>query len=267
MAHSRKSSSLIKQTSKPILPCKFRLNVLPIPLIAMIAGFTMIPWADDVWNVLYHFLRALPIEDFLHTGNQWATEGVVITLLATIWFLDPAKRKYLGVLLIAILINSTVVETTKQITGRARPTYGVRMGEEEKAELEQFIELNPGTKVSTEATDQWMWLDFPRPIFDHDFSSFPSGHAAGGFVISAFLALLYPRGRWIWYILAILCAAARVEKRRHYPSDVFVGAGLGFLIANIVYSSPWAVRMGAKFEPLMHYLYQKTIDGRHRMRR
>lgn len=66
-------------------------------------------------------------------------------------------------------------------------------------------------------------------------NSFPSGHATT--VFSAFIAfaLLFPKYRYIFLILAIVIASSRVVLTVHYLSDVMVGALLGTLTSYILY--------------------------------
>jgi len=64
-------------------------------------------------------------------------------------------------------------------------------------------------------------------------SSFPSGHAAGAFSIATVFAHRYAKHRWVpWvaYALAGAISFSRVPNLAHFPSDVFVGAVLGYTI-------------------------------------
>jgi undecaprenyl-diphosphatase len=63
----------------------------------------------------------------------------------------------------------------------------------------------------------------------HDFS-FPSSHAANTFAAGVFLALRFPRLRWI-LVVPIVVAYSRVYVGAHYPLDVVAGAALGAAIA------------------------------------
>jgi membrane-associated phospholipid phosphatase len=60
--------------------------------------------------------------------------------------------------------------------------------------------------------------------------SFPSGHAAGAFTVAAVFSNYYG---WKWgvplYTAAGLVAVSRVEKGKHWPSDVAAGATIGLL--------------------------------------
>lgn len=66
-----------------------------------------------------------------------------------------------------------------------------------------------------------------------DANSFPSGHAAVGFGLFAALAWNYPRGRWLFLLLAVSAALQRVATSAHYPSDVCFGAAFGLVGATL----------------------------------
>jgi hypothetical protein len=64
-------------------------------------------------------------------------------------------------------------------------------------------------------------------------SSFPSGHAAGAFAVATVVATRYHSHRWVpWavYGFATAVSFSRVTTSAHFPSDVFLGAALGYTI-------------------------------------
>jgi membrane-associated phospholipid phosphatase len=64
-------------------------------------------------------------------------------------------------------------------------------------------------------------------------SSFPSGHAAGAFAVATVVATRYHTHRWVpWavYGFATAVSLSRVTSSAHFPSDVFLGAVLGYTI-------------------------------------
>jgi membrane-associated PAP2 superfamily phosphatase len=64
-------------------------------------------------------------------------------------------------------------------------------------------------------------------------SSFPSGHAAGVFSVATVVASRYRHHKWVpWitYGFATAVSLSRVTTRAHFPSDVFLGAALGYTI-------------------------------------
>jgi len=64
-----------------------------------------------------------------------------------------------------------------------------------------------------------------------DINSFPSGHSATAAGLAAALVWKYPRGTWLFLLLAASAAAQRIATSAHYPSDVFMGAALGLACA------------------------------------
>ncbi len=64
-------------------------------------------------------------------------------------------------------------------------------------------------------------------------TSFPSGHAAAAFSIAAVFSHRYRQHRWVpWvaYGMAAAISFSRVTTQAHFPSDVFLGAALGYTI-------------------------------------
>jgi membrane-associated phospholipid phosphatase len=64
-------------------------------------------------------------------------------------------------------------------------------------------------------------------------SSFPSGHAAGAFSLAAIFSSRYPHLRIPLYILATAVGISRIYCGRHYPSDVLIGAVIGYSAARM----------------------------------
>jgi membrane-associated phospholipid phosphatase len=61
--------------------------------------------------------------------------------------------------------------------------------------------------------------------------SFPSGHACLAFATAASLSFLWPRGGWLFFLLASLVGIERVLENAHYASDVVAGAMFGIIAA------------------------------------
>lgn len=67
--------------------------------------------------------------------------------------------------------------------------------------------------------------------------SFPSSHAVNNFAVAFYIYKLFPKLKWIVFIVASLMAFSRPYVGVHYPSDIFVGAiigiGIGYIYALI----------------------------------
>jgi hypothetical protein len=68
-------------------------------------------------------------------------------------------------------------------------------------------------------------------------SSFPSEHAAESWAIAGIVAHEYPSPfvKFLSYGVATVISASRINAKQHFPSDVLVGAALGYLTSEYVY--------------------------------
>jgi membrane-associated phospholipid phosphatase len=68
--------------------------------------------------------------------------------------------------------------------------------------------------------------------------SFPSGHTAGAFAVATVFSRRYGRSHrwvpWLSYSLATVTGFSRVSWSAHFPSDVFLGATLAYVIGRYV---------------------------------
>jgi membrane-associated phospholipid phosphatase len=70
------------------------------------------------------------------------------------------------------------------------------------------------------------------------------------------LAQLYPRGRWLFPVIAGLAGAQRVLENAHFVSDVFWGAAVGCIFAPLcVYGS----RLSLAFDGLEERLVARRV--------
>jgi len=82
-------------------------------------------------------------------------------------------------------------------------------------------------------SDTWFkkdWRDWKGGI-----GAFPSGHTSAAFSVATVFAERYPNHRWVrWvaYGLAGLVGFSRISLESHFPSDVFLGAVLGYAVAH-----------------------------------
>ncbi len=80
----------------------------------------------------------------------------------------------------------------------------------------------------------WIIPDVPLLIsIPHDFS-FPSGHTVSSFAAAESLRYANRKLGFCAYILAILIAFSRLYLYVHFPSDVIVGALIGFMCGYFV---------------------------------
>ena len=133
----------------------------------------------------------------------------VAVLLVVLHQLDPARRWAIPRLLLCALAAGGLADLLKMLVLRTRP-YECAL---------------TGTVWST---------------FGHCFSawgagspgqSFPSAHTATAAGFAAALTWLYPQGRLLFPLLAVLVGCQRLACGAHYLSDVCVGAAAGCFVA------------------------------------
>jgi membrane-associated phospholipid phosphatase len=153
-------------------------------------------------------------------------EGIGIYALGT--FSNNGHLAETGILATEAVIDASIVaQGFKFVANRARPTQGEQIG------------------------DFW-----PGGIKDYSVNrSFPSGHATASWafarVIGEEYRSLFPR--LLAYGFATTISVVRITGRDHFPSDVLVGGGIGFLTGGYVYRhhSSRAAENSLSFQPLI----------------
>jgi len=146
------------------------------------------PWFDE------HFDdrgRARSLANATNDLGGW--QG--IAAMGGLYALGGRRDKDTAKLAIAAAIDSTLITSVLKFSlGRERPSEG--------GERTVF-----------------------RPFSTH--SSMPSGHATAAFAMATVLSHRYPKRKWLFYALATSVAFARIQRDRHFLSDVFLGGAVG----------------------------------------
>ena len=213
-------------------------------LIIAVAGILLIPLSPTIYYPVRDFLQRLPLNSYFATAVQFGTVTTTILIGCAIYVLDKKCAVLLTYLAAALLINSVAINAVKEISGRSRPNWGLAMSHKHQRQLVEYSLSHGDVPVSAEKSDHWYGPVGQRPWFKDWFGSFPSGHAAGAFVLVAFLTALYPQGRRLWLVIGVSCALSRVWGERHYLEDVMVGGAIGWTVSYWVFSWQWPYRLG-----------------------
>jgi undecaprenyl-diphosphatase len=143
---------------------------------------------------------------------------LVIAALAVAFWGGFRARAMLAVMVLTLIVVNTLAGPLKSLVHRPRPheaLAGVRQVElahTHPAFLGIFKKLK--IRISTEKT------------LAQRGNSFPSAHVLNNFSM-AFLAAVFFRYGWLFYVPASLVGYSRIYVGSHFPSDVFVSALLG----------------------------------------
>ena len=88
-----------------------------------------------------------------------------------------------------------------------------------------------------------------------EYASLPSGHATTAFAVVVAFGTLWPRGRTVLWVYALLIAVSRVVVTAHYPSDVLAAAAVGIVGALLV--RRWFALRGLGFSIAQKAIHQK----------
>ncbi|MEP7029955.1 MAG: phosphatase PAP2 family protein [Pseudolabrys sp.] len=166
--------------------------------------------------------RSLP--EWIKSPFSWATDfgksgwflwpfGILYLLLAALPRLTPMSQRVLvavmvrvGFVFTAVAVPGLFTTVAKHIIGRARPFVGG-------------------------GADPYLFVPFN---WSAAYASVPSGHATTALSVLVALGSLWPRSRPILVIYALVILASRVVVTAHHPSDVLIGAVVGFAGALLV---------------------------------
>jgi len=139
--------------------------------------------------------------------------GVGLILL-TVLVLDPAHRRHVPRVAVCAFGAGLIAQAGKFILPRIRPQAFDFQGDV----FSSFVYFRDS------ATD----------LTGRAIQSFPSGHTATAVGLAVGLSWLYPRGRWLFLIFAVLAAGQRVESSAHFVSDTLAAAAVGFVVAGLI---------------------------------
>ncbi len=162
-----------------------------------------------------------------HFFNQWAGQWICLDALAI--FL----AKYLGYFLIFILLAWLAWDFLfrKEKWPRTIKIIGLSLG---AALFSRFIIVE---------IIHWLYYR-PRPFVAHQVhqllehsasGSFPSGHAAFFFALSAVIFLYYKKTGLFFFLASFLISLSRVFVGLHYPADILAGGLIGLFFGWLIY--------------------------------
>jgi membrane-associated phospholipid phosphatase len=136
----------------------------------------------------------------LQLAEVFAHGSGIIAILGTLFWLDIPRRKMLVHPVLTSLTAGAIANGLKFV----------------------FTRIRPHADTNMTALDNWMPL-FSGRFLDATHRSFPSGHSATAVGLAIGLSLVYPRGKYLFALFALLACLQRLVSASHFPSDVLAG--------------------------------------------
>ncbi|MHB8970589.1 MAG: phosphatase PAP2 family protein [Pirellulaceae bacterium] len=180
-------------------------------------------------------LESLPLGDFrkmLDICEAFAHGFGVLMILTTAAVLDPLNRPRLSRVAACAFGAGLVATLVKHIFPRMRPNVFDASGDV----LSTFLPW--GAEAHAQAAE----------LGRRAIQSFPSGHTATAVGLAFGLAWLYPRGRWLFAVFAVLAAAQRIGSSAHFVSDTLAAAAMASVVAGLCLSQRGVGRWFTRLE-------------------
>lgn len=181
------------------------LAFVALAVVCVSAAHVADEWAWRAW-------RDLKVND-RDWGRLLRSLGYLPTWLIIaggVWLHDKGRAQWGwrgGLLLVAPIAGGATAEVLKMLVRRLRPdaeTFG------------------------------YVWRPFSEQLLSTKGLGMPSSHTMVAFAGAAALARVFPRGWWLWYVLAAGCAATRVLSLGHFLSDAVAAGFLGYAVGVVV---------------------------------
>jgi membrane-associated phospholipid phosphatase len=184
-----------------------------LPTLLLLAAVAALAVDLPIARTFIQWNRQKPIHAYLGYLDIFEPFGHGLLGVSLVLFvvhqLDPSRRWAIPRVLACALTAGAITDLLKMLVVRVRPN--------------DF------------AFDGSVWSTFGRwwPLLSagSEGQSFASGHTATATALAAALVWLYPNGRVLFPLLAVLVGCQRIVSRAHYPSDVLTGAAMGCLVA------------------------------------
>lgn len=190
----------------PLWPC----------LTLCVAGLSVIPWDAPISHWATSIKLGGDVRRELEVAQQFGGLLSITVVFTLIWLLDSARRRIIWSGVGSLACTGMFCTAAKLLFGRPRPKFN------EPSLLGPWGTFDLGGKTGVRhAWEFWAGIS-------SDLWSMPSSHTAFAAALAVFLAAAYPRLRGPVALSVAVVAIARVLLGAHYPSDVLVGAAIGW---------------------------------------
>lgn len=205
-----------------------RVTWFPYLAIGLLLIILLFPLDERITRVLTSFRLGGDVRREIEAAQQYGQLVSSILVAAVIWLQDPARRRRLADWAAAFVITGVLATFLKIFLGRPRPVLN---------EPEMFLGPLGAYPLGTDVgiRHSWeIWAGISSKLW-----SMPSSHTAYIAVMAVFIAMLYPRLRYLAFGMIAVVGFGRMVTGAHYFTDVIAGAALGLAVCHTVVAFRW----------------------------
>lgn len=223
-----------------------------LPLLVGVIGFVAVHPFDGQMSARFVQFAEHAKGDLRRELQAWQQYGqglFIGVLVIAVWLTDAApffRRRRLLDLGLALGIAQIASTAGKMLIGRPRP----RLWYDDPNTF-----LTPWGEYPVKINGAWKLVHAwdTKAGANADLWSMPSSHTLFAATVSVFIAALFPRLRWLVFVLVLLVACGRIMFDAHWPTDVIVGGAAGWLIGRCVVGNHAGVR-------LVDWVWVRVVD-------
>jgi membrane-associated phospholipid phosphatase len=181
----------------------WRVVAVAAATVVVALGADRLAWGHLVYARVYEqdWGRLLRVMGY---APLWLLLGLVVAQHA------PVARWRGGALALAPLLAGALAELLKVVLRRERPPLA--------------------------AYGAYVFRPWSVDLWSTKGLGLPSSHTMVAMAAATVLAHAFPKGRWLWYGLAVGCGLTRVAARAHYLSDVAVALIAGWIVGSVLWT-------------------------------
>lgn len=190
----------------------------PISLLLIAFGCFLLVVETRYTDNVMRILKRSDMDDFFILGKLFASTAGIILASMLILSLDPRRHEVFPRIIIGSYAAGLVNIGFKIFFNRERPEFDRKKDFIPEVPLSEMGRFFMGIRYDL------------AHLIEPKYWSFPSGHSCvAGFLMLGYCTY-YPKARWVFVTIAVLCMGNRIVAVNHFPSDTFVGLGVGMLL-------------------------------------